>query len=178
MKTYVSDIIPSLKRFSKKLDSKTVLMNQHWIMVDEPTSSKTVYIFRNQNELLISKNGIVQNAAWDMIDSDTIKITVQEGSFLFNHGFLDNDILALQLDGKSEYAVFRNRNLSVIGLQSVDDVVSFLDRKYVHPKQPIPSEPIPADGNNEEKRDSFSIDFTLIAVGVGIILLLILLRLR
>lgn len=60
MKTFLSDIFPKLQRFSEKLDNITLLTNQHWVSIDEIHSAKTVYIFRPNNELLISTNGKVE----------------------------------------------------------------------------------------------------------------------
>ena len=56
MKTFLADIIPKLQRFSQKLDNLTLLTNQHWVVIDEITTSKNVYIFRSDNTLLISQN--------------------------------------------------------------------------------------------------------------------------
>lgn len=55
MKTYLLDIIPKIQRFSQKLDDLTVLLNKHWIIFDENSIDKTVFIFREkENQLLIS----------------------------------------------------------------------------------------------------------------------------
>lgn len=62
MKTFVADIIPRIQRYSQKIDNLTLLTNQHWVVLDELGQSKTVYIFRNTNELLISTNGKVEKA--------------------------------------------------------------------------------------------------------------------
>ena len=67
MKTFLADIIPSIQKFSQKLDNLTLLTNQHWVVVDEIANSKTVYIFRPTNELLISKNGKVEKAKWEYL---------------------------------------------------------------------------------------------------------------
>ena len=67
MKTYIADIIPKLQRFSQKLDNLTLLTNQHWVVLDELESSKTVFIFRSNNELLISRNGKVEKAKWEYL---------------------------------------------------------------------------------------------------------------
>jgi len=60
MKTFISDLIPQLQRFSKKLDDLTLLTNQHWVVIDDLGKNKYVYIFRSNNVLLISKNGSVE----------------------------------------------------------------------------------------------------------------------
>jgi hypothetical protein len=47
---------------------------------------------------LISKNGVVQTASWNMIDSETLKISVEEDTFLLVYGFLDKEIrLAIKI---------------------------------------------------------------------------------
>ena len=35
MKTFISDLIPKLQRFSQKLDNLTLLTNQHWVVFDD-----------------------------------------------------------------------------------------------------------------------------------------------
>ena len=57
MKTFISDLIPKLLRFSQKLDNLTLLTNQHWVVIEDICNNKNVYIFRTNNELLISLNG-------------------------------------------------------------------------------------------------------------------------
>jgi len=59
MRTYLADIIPKIQRFSKRLDDLTKLTNQHWVSLSDINQSKQVYIFRENNQLLISDNGIV-----------------------------------------------------------------------------------------------------------------------
>jgi hypothetical protein len=66
MKTFFADIFPKIQRFSDKLDNLTMLKNQHWVSIDDILSTKTVYIFRTNNELLISKNGKVEKAKWEL----------------------------------------------------------------------------------------------------------------
>ena len=67
MQTFIADIIPKLQRFSQKLDDLSLLTNQHWVVLDELTKSKNVYIFRSNNELLISANGKVEKGKWEFL---------------------------------------------------------------------------------------------------------------
>jgi hypothetical protein len=130
MKTYVADFIPRFKKFSKELDNMTLLINQHWVMVDEITSTKTVYIFQRNNRLLLSQDGKVEKAEWEMIDPSNVLVTVGEESFMFKHGFLDDNVLALKLDGKGEYALFFNENKADIELNGLGSILGFLSDKY------------------------------------------------
>ena len=38
------EVIPRIQKYSQKLDNLTLLINQHWVVVDEIANSKTVYI--------------------------------------------------------------------------------------------------------------------------------------
>jgi len=131
MKTYILDIIPQIKQFSKKLDIITVLTNQHWVVLDEISKSKSVYIFRSNNELLISQNGKVNRARWEYLGHNSLLIDIGNETYLFKHDFYDANILTLKVDGKNEYAVLINENKYEYELNSLDSVVVFLKSKYI-----------------------------------------------
>lgn len=131
MRTYLADIIPKLKRFSEKLDNLTLLTNQHWVVIDELKNSKVVYIFRSNNQLLISQNGIVDKGTWEYLGNNSLLIERNGESFLFRHGFFDSNILALKVDGKEEFAFLVNENNHGGDLNTIDKVLSFLENKYL-----------------------------------------------
>lgn len=131
MKTYLADIIPKIKRFSKKLDDLTLLTNQHWVVIDELKNSKFVYIFRSNNELLISQNGKIERGKWEYLGNNSLLIDRKEDSYLFRHGFFDENILALKVDGKEEFAFLVNENKYSGDLNSIEKVIEFLEKKYL-----------------------------------------------
>lgn len=133
MKTFLADIFPKIQRFSDKLDNLTMLTNQHWVYIDDILSTKTVYIFRTNNELLISKNGKVEKAKWEHLGNKSLLIDKTTDSYLFKHGFFDENILALKVDSSEEYAVFVNENKYDGELNSIDKVFDFLRRTYLDP---------------------------------------------
>jgi hypothetical protein len=133
MKTFFSDIFPKLQRFSQKLDNLTLLTNQHWVSIDNIIANKTVYIFRSNNELLVSTNGKVEKAKWEYIGNKSLLIDKAEESYLFKHGFFDENILALKVDSSDEYAVFVNENNYSGDLNSIQKVFDFLKEKYLEP---------------------------------------------
>lgn len=130
MKTFLSDIFPKLQRYSEKLDNLTLLTNQHWVCIDE-LSNKTVYIFRSNNDLLISTNGKVEKAKWEYLGNKSLLIDRKEETYLFKHGFFDENILALKVDSNEEYAVFVNENKYEGELNSIDKIYDFLRKKYL-----------------------------------------------
>lgn len=122
MKTYLSDVIPALRRHSKKLDDVTVLKNVHWKLVDEENGSRVVYIFRDHNELLISKNGEVKKGRWEYLGNDSLLIEIAEKAYLFKQGFYNEYLLGLKKDGIDEYAVLVDEEKVDKDIRSIEDL--------------------------------------------------------
>ncbi len=133
MKTYFSDIIPKIQNFSQKLDNLTLLTNQHWVAIDGINDTKTVYIFRQNSDLLISLNGIVEKAKWEYLGNNSILIDRKNESYLFKHGFFDENILALKIDSRNEYAFLVNETRYDKELNSMESIIEFLSTFYLEP---------------------------------------------
>ena len=131
MQTFIADIIPKLQKFSQKLDDLSLLTNQHWVVLDELTKSKNVYIFRSNNELLISSDGKVEKGKWEYLGNNSLLIDRKDESFLFKHGFFDENVMALKIDGKEEYAILVNENRFDGELNSRERVLQFLSNRYL-----------------------------------------------
>lgn len=160
MKTFFSDLLPKIKRFGAKLDDLTLLTNQHWVLIDEIENSKCVYIFRSNAELLISRNGRIEKGKWEYLGNGAIIIDLKTESYLFRHGFFDDTILALKIDGKNEYVFLVNENKFELDLNSSEKVLSLLEHKYLDlieaasKKKPDIKEGL--KGMDTEAKDSFS----------------------
>lgn len=139
MRTYIADIIPKIQQFSRKLDDLTRLKNQHWVSIGEISDSKTVFIFRDNNQLLISENGKVQKCSWEYLGNQSLLIETKTDTLLFKHGFFDENVIALKLDSNDRYAFFINETKYGSELNSFNDIVKFLSEKYLSGKT-IPSE--------------------------------------
>jgi hypothetical protein len=130
MRTYLADIIPKIQRFSKKLDDLTRLTDQHWVSLDDIANAKRVFIFRPNNQLLISENGIVEKGSWDYLGNQSLLIENKNESLLLKHGFFDENVIALKLDSTDRYAFFINETKYHEDLNTIEDVIKFLKRKY------------------------------------------------
>lgn len=136
MKTFLLDIIPKIQRFSQKLDNLTVLTNTHWVVIDEELNRKVVFIFREKdNQLLISENGKIEKGTWEYLGNNSLLIDRNEGSYLFKHGFIDDTVLALKVDGKEEYALLINEYKFDNKLNSLMTILQFLNDTYSSERQ-------------------------------------------
>ncbi len=131
VKTYLADIIPKIQRFSKQLDNLTLLTNQHWVVIDGILEGKSVYIFRPNGELLISTNGEVEKARWELLGQNSILVDMKHKSYLFKHGFFDENVLALKIDGREEYAFLLNENRYSGELNTSEHVIDYLSSSYL-----------------------------------------------
>lgn len=130
MKTYLSDVIPKFQRFSDKLDNISLLMSKHWVVLDESSDTRMIYIFREGNQLLISTNGIITKGSWEYLGHNSLMIDHKEQSFLFQMGFFDKNILALKLDSRDEYALLINKDNDANIVYRLTDVHRYLNDSY------------------------------------------------
>lgn len=131
MKTFIADIIPKIQRYSQRLDDLTKLTNQHWVSLGDITQTKRVFIFRGNNQLLISENGVVEKGSWEYLGNQSLLLETKNESFLLKHGFFDETIIALKLDSTDNYAFFVNETKYHTELNSISDILSFLENKYI-----------------------------------------------
>ncbi len=131
MKTFLLDILPKIQNFSQKLDDISLLTNQHWVLMGSIGSDKTIYIFRLNNELLVSTNGKVTKGKWEYLGNNSILVDINDESYLFKHGFFDSTVLALKADNSEEYTVFVNENKFEGELNSINKLLKFLETKYL-----------------------------------------------
>ena len=181
MKTFIADIIPRLSKFSKQLDNLTLLTEQHWVALDIITGQKRVYIFRKNNELLVSTGGLVEKGKWEFIGRNSLLLEIDKTSYLLRHGFFDENILALKLDSKEEYAIFVNESKFDGELNSMQAINDFLQEKYFYKTTGQAAEPIKLS-QTEIENDGFSLSDkhikVIVAIGIVIVLFIIFLGKR
>lgn len=111
MKNYIEGLLPKLKSWSRQLDRESILKNIQWTMVDNQGLTDTIYIFRNNNELLVSVSGNVTIGTWEYLDTNTLLVTISDKSFLYSKEYFDDKLLALKKQGSVSYIFFVNNNL-------------------------------------------------------------------
>lgn len=110
MKYFINDILNKIQQYSKRLDYKTILENCQWIILSESNDSKIVYIFRPDNQLLISVNGVVSINKWEYLNNNSLLLTISNTPFLYKISFYNENSLILKLDGNEAYIYLINES--------------------------------------------------------------------
>jgi len=132
MRIFIEKILPKILSYSEKLDKLTVLIDEPWVVNDD-SQKFTKFIFRKDNSLLISDNGSVTLGKWDLLNkANSILLEFNNSLKLYNHGFLDEAVLILKIDGGSDYFVLVNQN-KIPNL----DLENYLESKYVNKQDGI-----------------------------------------
>ncbi|MCR5889452.1 hypothetical protein LRS06_17080 [Hymenobacter sp. J193] len=96
-------------------------------MVIDEGEAKVTYIFRPTGSLLISQEGEVHKASWEHLGNQTLLIESNAKNLLFKHGFFNEQVLALQLDSKLEYALLVSDPIYRSGVSSLSAVQQLLE---------------------------------------------------
>jgi hypothetical protein len=130
MKTYLFDTFNRYKRFSEKMDAKTILCNKSWWVFND-NGDKEVYIFQTDGSLIISIKGKVSYSTWKYISANqSIIITSGDQSYMVKPAFVDGNILALQVDGTDEYAfLIDERKLKELVFKTYNDILEYFAEK-------------------------------------------------
>ncbi len=139
MKYYLLNILDRVKIYSLKLDEEAILYDKSWVIFND-TEDKEVFIFRPDNELLISYNGIVSKGEWEILSTNHILIDMVDKSYMFNVSFVSNELLALNLDGNNEFLIMieesiKNRTM----IKTLSQIEHYLDNKYKLEKVNLPN---------------------------------------
>ena len=95
-KEFVKSKMSQVKNFAHTDLSFNYLTNKNWNLLNGSESNETIYIFRNNNQLLISVDGKIEKMEYEIIPENTsILFVSSEGSTIFNVKFLNNDLLVL-----------------------------------------------------------------------------------
>lgn len=124
MLDYLSSLLPRLQQFSKSLNDTAIFCDVPWAFVDRD-GERVTYIFRRNNELLVSKHGEVTTGRWEYLAAmQSLLIEHASRKRMYNQGFVDNVVMALRKDGTNELFLLANQQ----ALPDLD-AVKYLERK-------------------------------------------------
>lgn len=111
MSDFILNILDKVQQYSHSIQKQSMYTNKPWVLIDNDLEVQKM-IFKNNNELILSKNGKVQVGYWELLVG-TKSILIDRGSdkLLLNEVFLNDDLMILKLDGtKLNFFVFANEN--------------------------------------------------------------------
>ena len=137
MKTYLFETLNRYKRFSESLDAKAVLSNKAWIVFNDE-GEKQVYIFQEDGTVLITTNGIGSVKTWKYIPANKSIVINGDGNrfVMLRIAFVDENILAFQLDGTDRYAfMIDENNKALFAPKTLEELNTYLVDKLDTEKQ-------------------------------------------
>lgn len=130
MRDYLYNIVPKLQPFDYSLHHDNQFINQEWILINGIDSSTSRYIFKPNNELVISENNEVTKTRWSFINSNFLSITTEDGIVLIKAYYKDKDMLVLNQKASEDYSFFVNSTNAVETINSKEDIQEFLKERY------------------------------------------------
>ncbi len=147
MLDYITSLLPRLQQFSKGLNDTAIFADVPWVFIDGD-GDRVTYIFRRNNELLVSKQGEVTTGHWEYLAAmQSLLIEHGNRKRMYNQGFVDNVVMALRKDGTEELFLLANQQ----ALPDLD-AVKYLERKATVEKPILETPKKTKTKNNVEVR--------------------------
>ncbi len=108
-KSVIGNNLTKVKKIAEQSIIKSYITNYNWLLVND-SSDNIIYTFRDNGELLITKNGIVERASFELIvDNNSLLIT--KNSIIEHYNIVNqkNDFLILQLLSTNNTLIFANQ---------------------------------------------------------------------
>ncbi len=111
MKDILNYYASLLNGFSQTIKKKGILVDQPWALIDEENCIQKL-IFRKNNSLILSKNGVVTEGSWEYFpQSRALLIDRGTDKLLLNECYIDTNVLILKKDGTdNDFFAFANEN--------------------------------------------------------------------
>ncbi|WP_299224157.1 hypothetical protein [uncultured Psychroserpens sp.] len=130
MREDLHNVIPNLQPFNYSQHHDSLFINQKWVLVNGISEKKSIYTFREDNILEISRKESVIKTSWTLSINNIFSIETEDGLITVKAYFKDNDVLVLNHQNKEEFALFINTTNYKEELNSIKDVQLFLKEKY------------------------------------------------
>ncbi|RCW90834.1 hypothetical protein [Winogradskyella arenosi] len=130
MNDFLHKTIPNLKPFNYERHHDAHFINQQWVLVNGISNKKSVYTFKANNILEISRKDNVIKTSWTISLQNILTIETEDGQITVSAFFKDDDILVLNNQDNDEFALYINTTKYKDELNSIEDIQAFLKYKY------------------------------------------------
>lgn len=102
-------IFDKIQQKGRKVIAENTLLNTTWLKTQPAPSEKTLFIFKSNNQFLVSKDGEVMKGNWEFMNAgELLLISVNQSDSLFNCIIVNNEYLLLNKDGSNSPNLFVN----------------------------------------------------------------------
>ncbi|EPR74519.1 hypothetical protein ADIWIN_0470 [Winogradskyella psychrotolerans RS-3] len=130
MNDYLHNTIPNLKPFNYEVHHDSHFINKQWVLINGISKKKSIYTFKADNILEISRKNHVIKTTWNINLQNIFSIETEDGNITVKAYFKDDDILVLNNQSKEEFAMYINATNYDDDINSVEDIQAFLKDKY------------------------------------------------
>lgn len=130
MSAAIFNLLPNLQPFHHDTHYDNLFLNQQWVLVNGISKKKAIYVFKDENTLLISENETTTETSWCIKSKNTFSILTEDGETTVKAYFKDLDVLILNRIQTDDCAIFINESSYSNTLNSIEDVQQFLHEKY------------------------------------------------
>ncbi|SDH54400.1 hypothetical protein [Winogradskyella thalassocola] len=130
MNDYLHNTIPNLKPFNYEVHHDSHFINKQWVLINGISKKKSIYTFKADNILEISRKDHVIKTSWNITIQNIFSIETEDGMITVKAFFKDDDILVLNNQSKEEFAMYINATNYDDDINSVEDIQAFLKDKY------------------------------------------------
>lgn len=153
MKTYILDSLNRFKRYSQNLDVKTILCNKEWLVFND-SGEKEVYIFHEDGTVLVTVNGVGKDVYWKYEPANQSIILIdKENKYMVRPAFVDEVVLALNLDGTEQcmFLIQANNAMHFSPKSLLELKQYFIEKQQIIESMGLPSTSTISDINKAEK---------------------------
>ncbi|WP_297510176.1 hypothetical protein [Flavobacterium sp.] len=130
MKYYLSDIIPRIQQFSKRLDENTLFTSNEWVQFNQESLNRVYYIFKKNGELLVTEKGIGKKIKWENLGNGRITIEEESTFYHFRIAFYDGLFLVMNLNDTNDYVFLLNETKLGVDFKTINQINKKKKKKY------------------------------------------------
>ena len=112
MYEYIKNILPKIQQFSKDLDTKELIKDKQWVLIDD-NGDRATYIFQANGRLIVSLSGDAKIGTWEYVSpAKSLLLTVGDRKTFLSFSFFNNALFILKKDNDSEIPwILVNKNV-------------------------------------------------------------------
>ena len=112
MYEYLKNILPKIQQFSKDLDTKELIKDKQWVLIDD-NGDRATYVFQANGRLIVSLSGDAKIGSWEYVSAaKSLLLIVGDHKTFLSFSFFNDALFILKKDSGSEIPwILVNKNV-------------------------------------------------------------------